>query len=88
MHTANVIYKSFILPVLDCCDLVWGCCGRVNADNFERLQRRTARIIMRTSSSDEAIKYLRYDTLELLTAREARVKIGKALPSGACSSIF
>ena len=65
MHTANVIYKSFILPVLDYCDLVWGCCGRVNADHLERLQRRAARIIMQTSSSDEAIKYLRYDTLEL-----------------------
>ena len=65
MHTANVIYKSFILPVLDYCDLVWGCCGRVNADHLERLQRRAARILMRTSSGDEAIKHLRYDTLEL-----------------------
>ena len=63
MHTANVIYKSFILPVLDYCDLVWGCCGRVNAGHLERLQRRAARIIMQTSSSDEAIIYLRYDTI-------------------------
>ena len=38
---------------------------RVNTDHLERLQRRAARIIMRTSSGDEAIKYLRYDTLEL-----------------------
>ena len=41
-HTANVIYKSFILPVLDYCDLVWGCCGRVNVDHLEWLQRRAA----------------------------------------------
>lgn len=62
---ANVIYiKAFIVPVFDYCDQVWGFCGRVNADNLERLRRRAAGIIMRTSSSDEAMEYLRYDTLE------------------------
>ena len=33
MHTAGIIYRSFILPVLDYCDTVWNCCGRTNADN-------------------------------------------------------
>ena len=64
MNTANTIYKSFILPVLDYCDTVWNCCGRGNADLLEKLQRRAARIIMRKTSSNEALKSLTYDTLE------------------------
>ena len=31
--------------------------------NIEKLQRRAARIIMQTNSSDEALAHLRYDTL-------------------------
>ena len=58
MHTAGIIYRSFILPVLDYCDTVWNCCGRTNADNIEKLQRRAARIIMQTNSSDEALAQL------------------------------
>ena len=65
MHTAGIIYRSFILPVLDYCDTVWNCCGRTNADNIEKLQRRAARIIMQTNSSDEALAHLKYDTLGL-----------------------
>ena len=65
MHTAGIIYKSFILPVLDYCDTVWNCCGRTNADNIEKLQRRAARIFMQTNSSDEALAHLKYDTLGL-----------------------
>ena len=64
MNTANVIYKSFILPISDYCDIVWNCCGKVNTNSIEKLQRQAARIIMRTTSSDEALHYLRYDTLE------------------------
>ena len=65
MSTSNIIYKSFILPVLDYCDTVWNCCGKGNADLLERLQRRAARIIMKKSSSDEALKSLTYDILEV-----------------------
>ena len=65
MHTAGIIYRSFILPVLDYCDTIWNCCGCTNADNIEKLQRRAARIIMQTNSSDEALAHLKYDTLGL-----------------------
>ena len=65
MYTANTIYKSFILPVIDYCDSVWNCCGLSNAHRIERLQRRAARIIMQTDSSDDALDHLGYDTLEL-----------------------
>ena len=38
MHSANKVYKSYIIPVLDYCDAVWNCCGTVNPDKLERLQ--------------------------------------------------
>ena len=34
MHTAGIIYRSFILPVLDYCDTVWNCCGHTNTENI------------------------------------------------------
>jgi Zn-finger domain-containing protein len=27
MHTANIVYKSYVLPTLDYCDTVWNCCN-------------------------------------------------------------
>ena len=64
LYTANVIYKSLILPIIDYCDNVWGCCGKVNSDKLEKLQRREARIMMQTHRSDDALKYLRHEPLE------------------------
>ena len=64
MHTAGIIYRSFILPVLDYCDTVWNCCRPTNADNIEKLQRHAARIIMQTNSS-EGLAHLKHDTLGL-----------------------
>ena len=65
MHTAGIIYRSFIFPVLDYFDTVCNCCRRTNADNIEKLQRHAARIIIQTNSSDEALAHLKYDTLGL-----------------------
>ena len=39
-HCANVIYTSFIRPVLNYCDTAWNCCGEGNTSSLERLQRR------------------------------------------------
>ena len=63
-NTANLIYKTFILPVIDYCDTVWNCCGKVNSDNIEKLHRRAARLILRHHSSDDALKFLAYETME------------------------
>ena len=65
MHSANKVYKSYIIPVLDYGDTVWNCCGTVNSDKLERLQRRAARIIMKSDRSETALKYLRYATLKV-----------------------
>ncbi len=70
-NTANIIYKSFIIPVLDYCDTVWNCCGKVNSDLVEELHRRAARLIVKHHSSDEALKNLAYKTME--ARRQRRV---------------
>ena len=61
--TASILYKSFILPVSDYCDTVWNCCGKVNSETLEKLQRRAALIITRSARSEEALEMLVYDIL-------------------------
>ena len=61
--TASILYKSFILPVFDCCDTVWNCCGKVNSETLEKLQRRAASIITRSARNEEALEMLAYDIL-------------------------
>ena len=64
MYTAGTVYTYFRLPSLDYCDTVWNCCGNVNADKLEKLQRRAACIVMRLASSKKAFKFLGYVTME------------------------
>ena len=63
-NTAHLIYKSFILPVIDYCDTVWNCCGKVNSDNLEKLHRRAARLIVKNQCSDAAFQSLAMESLE------------------------
>ena len=35
MNTADILYKSSILPIADYCSAVWNCCG--NTDLIEKL---------------------------------------------------
>ena len=63
-NTAHLIYKSFILPVIDYCDTVWNCCGKVDSDNLEKLHRRAARLIVRNHCSDAALQSLAMESLE------------------------
>ena len=63
IETANKVYKTFILPIIDYCDTVWNCCGAVNSNKIEKLQRRTARIVMKSNSSDKSLDYLKYENL-------------------------
>ena len=60
MYTAGTVYTSFVLPILDYC--VWSCCGSVNTDKLEKLQRRAARTIMHVGSSEKALDLLGYVT--------------------------
>ena len=79
MNTADIFYRSFILPIADYCSAVWNCCGKGNTDLIEKLQRRAARIIMKSPSSDEALEKLRYDTLESRREKHILKLVGKCL---------
>ena len=62
-HSAKIIYTSMIRPIVEYCDTVWGCCGQVNKNALESLQRRAGRIVCRASSSEDAIDKLNLTTL-------------------------
>ena len=51
------------MPIIDYCDTAWNCCGVVNSNKLEKLQRRVARIVMNSNSSDKSLVYLKYVTL-------------------------
>ena len=63
-NAANLIYKTFILPVMDYCDSVWACCNRTDIDLLERLQNRAGRIVMKSSRSAPALANLKWNSLE------------------------
>ena len=48
-NTANMFYKSFILPVLDQSDRVWDSCWPVNSDLIETLHRKAALFIVKAA---------------------------------------
>ena len=59
---------------------MWSCCGSVNADKLERLQRRAALIAMLWGSSEKALNFLGYDNKDVLP-RRPRSKSKLTLPS-------
>ena len=63
-HSANVIYLSMIRPTLEYCSGVWGCCGEVNSNKLETLQRRAGRIVIRTCNSNLTMEALKCQDLK------------------------
>ena len=84
---AGTVYTSFVLPILDYCDTVWSCCGSVNTDKLEKLQRRAARIVMRLGSSEKALNFLGYVTQEKRRESHVRNVVKKCL-SSRCPQFF
>ena len=78
-HSANVVYTSFIRPVMEYGDTVWTCCGKVNAQELERLQNRAARIVTTCSHSDTALSNLKWDSLECRRERHVFNLVKKSL---------
>ena len=68
-YTASTVYTSFVVNVLDYCDTVWSCCRSVNTDKLEKLQRCAAHNVMCLGSSEKALNFLGYVTLEKKGAR-------------------
>ena len=87
MYTAGTVYTSLVLPILDYCDTVWSCCRSVNTDKLEKYQRRAARIVMHLGSSEKALNFLCYVTLE--KRRESHVcNLVKKCLSNRCPQFF
>ena len=78
-HNANVVYTSFIRPVMEYGDTVWTCCGKGNAQELERLQNRAARIVTKCSYSDTALSNLKWDSLECRRERHVFNLVKKSL---------
>ena len=58
---------------------MWSCCGSVNTDKLEKLQRRAARIVMRLGSSEKVLDFLGYVTLEKRRESPVRNLVKKCL---------
>ena len=87
VHSANIVYTSLIRPVIDYCDTVWACCGKGNAEQMEKLQRRAARIVTKCDSSDIALSNLKWNILE--SRRERHVlNLVKMSRSCQCPQFF
>ena len=71
LNAANVMYRCLIRPIFDYSDSVWTCCNRTDADSLDRLQRRAAGIVCKSSHSDVALERLRWTTL--VERRDAHV---------------
>ena len=52
MFTAATIHKSFVLPILDYFNTMWGCCGSVNADKFPEQQGAVVNLDYHLTSSN------------------------------------
>ena len=62
-YSASKIFKAFITPIFDYCDCTWAGCNKTDRNTLERLQRRAARIVLKTSSSDVALESLKWGNL-------------------------
>lgn len=61
MLAANVLYKSYILAILDYCDgSVWGCCSIGNANKLEK----RVNDVQQERSDDDAFVELCWESLE------------------------
>ena len=79
--------SHFVLSILDYCDTVWSCCGSVNTDKLEKFQRRAAHIVIRLGSSERALNFLGYVTLEKRRESHVRKLVKKCL-SNRCPQFF
>ena len=65
IESANRLFKSMILPILDYCGAAFDGCGKGNEEGLECLQRRGGRIVLNTAhlSTDQMVTSLGWDTL-------------------------
>ena len=66
IESANRLFKSMILLILDYCGAVFHRCGKGNEEGLECLQRRAGRIVLNTAylSTEQILTNLGCDTLK------------------------
>jgi len=67
VNSANKVYQSLVLPVVDYCDVAWSSVGKNERDKLDCSQRTAAKIALKTEDSD-AEKNLKW--LPLSTRRD------------------
>ena len=65
IESANRLFKSMILPILDYCGAVFHGCSKGNEEGLECLQKRGGRIVLNTAhlSTNQMVTSLGWDTL-------------------------
>ena len=53
VDSANKVYQSLVFPVMDYCDVAWSSIGKIESDRLDRAQRRAAKIVLKTTDSDD-----------------------------------
>ena len=76
-----------IRPTLEYCAGVWGCCGEVNSVTLETLQKCVGRIVIKTPSSDTAMKALNWPSLRS-RRDEHTLKLVRKCIQGRCPQYF
>ena len=64
--TLSKMYRGIVEPHFRYCCSVWGCCGKTQLDNLQKLQNRAARIVTNNSfrvSAADLIKRLGWPTI-------------------------
>ena len=88
-EASNRRYKSMILPNLEYCCAVFHGCGKGNEEELERLQRRAARIVLKSVhlSTQDMASSLGWDSVK--TRREKHiVKLVRNCLDGQAPSYF
>ena len=89
VQASNRLYKSMILPNLEYCCAVFHGCGKGNEEELERLQRRAARIVLKTVhlSTQDMASGLGWDPLKMRREKHI-VKLVKNCLDGQAPSYF
>ena len=87
LSSANIVYTSLIRLILEYCDTVWGCCGLGNSNAIENLQKRTGRLVVKTSRSDDAMAQLKWPTLASRRDKHTLSLVKKCI-NGHCPQYF
>ena len=76
-----------IRPIIEYCVGVWACCGEVNSGHLEALQKRAARVFVKTGSSSDAMASVMWPTLKERRMKHVYNVVNKSL-AGRCPQHF